>query len=266
MTDVKLSAETNHVTSFDGNERIRVCDDPAGTPATGYIEIRDLFASDGWLSSNATWTYVSASSLTISGDVTAFIKKGTKLKFTQTTVKYFVVLTSTYVAPNTTITVAINTSYTIANAAISAKYSSNFDNPAGFPQRFNFTPTWGGLTAGNGTYSSAVYTLTRERCFGFVEFVLGTTSSVTATNPNPVTINVPVSIAVTHTYLPVGNIALVDTGTFLYHGSAVGQSTVISLRCLVQQGSYYGYAPVTTTAPFTWGTGDIISFSFDFPW
>lgn len=263
MTDVKLSAETNHITTFDGNERIRVCDDPAGTPATGYVEIRDLFASDGWLSSNATWSYVSASSLTISGDVTSFIKKGTKLKLTQTTVKYFTVLTSVYSAPNTTITVAVNIDYTIANAAITARYSSNFDAPAGFPQRYNFTPAWTNLTVGNGTYSTAVFALTRERCFGFVEFVFGSTSGISA---GGITMNVPIVIGATHTFIPVGNAALIDTGTFLYHGSVLGQSSVLTIRAMTTSGSYQGYTFITVTVPFTWATGDILTFSFDYPW
>ena len=262
MADVKLSAETNHVTSFDGNERIRVCDDPAGTPATGYTEIRDLFASDGWLSSNATWAYASASSITISGDVTAFIKKGTKLKFTQGTVKYFVVLASSYSVPNTTLTLAVNTDYPVINGAISAKYSSNYDNPAGFPQRFNFSPTWNNLSVGNGVLTSAVYSLSRERCSGFIQLVFGSTTSISG----GVFITVPITISVAHTNMPVGGAYFSDTGTAFYTGQSIAQSTAIAPFCISSSGTYSTFLYMTSTIPFTWATGDILSFSFDYPW
>jgi hypothetical protein len=111
----------------------------------------------GWIDDTAeTWTYASASTFTVSGDQTAKYTVGTKLKFTQTTVKYAVVLSSSYGAPNTTVTILVNTSYTIANAAISANNHSYVTNPQGWPGWFALAaPTFnvsgaGGIDNGSG--------------------------------------------------------------------------------------------------------------------
>lgn len=104
---------------------------------------------DGWLDANETWTYASATTFTIAGvDVTAKYRKGTRLKMTQTTAKYFVVASSSF-STNTTVTVLVSDEYTIANAAISANFYSYEDCPQGFPTKFTFTPTWTGFTGGS---------------------------------------------------------------------------------------------------------------------
>ncbi len=87
----------------------------------------------GWTASTDTWVYASASTFTIAGvDRTAIYTKGTRLKFTQTTAKYAVVVSSAF-STNTTVTIAVNNNYTIANAAISANYYSYQASPQGYP-------------------------------------------------------------------------------------------------------------------------------------
>lgn len=103
--------------------------------------------TDGWVNDiNNTWTYVSASTFTVSGDRTIVFSKGTRLRWTQTTVKYGVVVDSSYSAPNTTVTIAVNNDYTLANAAITNNYYSYAANPQGYPDFFNYTPTFGGFS------------------------------------------------------------------------------------------------------------------------
>lgn len=97
---------------------------------------------DGWVVDSNTWTYASALTFTISGDHTAIFRKGTRLKLTQTTVKYFNCLGSTYAAPNTTVTITGGNDFTLANAAISAQAYSCVLLPAGWPIWFAFTCTW----------------------------------------------------------------------------------------------------------------------------
>lgn len=94
-------------------------------------------STDGWTDHSAyTWAYASASTFTIAGvDLTTTFTKGTRLKFTQTTVKYAVVVSSSF-STNTTVTIAVNTDYTIANAAITANYFSYQVNPRGYPTWF----------------------------------------------------------------------------------------------------------------------------------
>lgn len=105
-------------------------------------------SSDGWVDDTAhTWTYASASSFTIAGvDLTTTFTKGTRLKFTQTTVKYATVASSSF-STDTTVNIIVNTDYTIADAAISVNYYSYQSKPQGYPYWFNWTPTWGGFSS-----------------------------------------------------------------------------------------------------------------------
>jgi len=106
--------------------------------------------ADGWLVAGETWTYASASTFTVSGDVTAKYSKGTRLKFTQSgSVKYGVVISSVYSSPNTTVTILTNTDYTIASATISDNYISYSLNPQGYPAWFAVAvPTFSGIDDG----------------------------------------------------------------------------------------------------------------------
>ncbi len=93
--------------------------------------------NDGWVDASAdTWTYASADSptftFTITGDFTAILTPGTRLKLTQTTVKYFIVTAVSVSSGTTTVTIYGGTDYTLANAAISANYYSRVKGPAGF--------------------------------------------------------------------------------------------------------------------------------------
>lgn len=98
---------------------------------------------DGWTASSASWTYLSASSVTVPSGAASLYQKGTRVKFTQTTVKYFVVVGVT----DTTLTFAVNNDYTVANAAISAISYSHQLNPIGWPTWFGYDPTWTGFSA-----------------------------------------------------------------------------------------------------------------------
>lgn len=77
---------------------------------------------------------------TINADTTSYMKKGTFLKFTQTTVKYGTIGAISFSSGTTTVTLITNTDYTLANAAISATYYSNVAYPKGFPIIFNYDP------------------------------------------------------------------------------------------------------------------------------
>lgn len=124
-----------------------------------WANIKASLSSNGWNSAGETWTYASASTFTVPGDVTAKYVKGTRIKWTQTTVKYGVVLSSSYSAPNTTVTIAVNNDYVITNAAISANYYSYSETPLGFPYWFNYTPTY--TCSGSMTFTSVVTTIAR---------------------------------------------------------------------------------------------------------
>lgn len=132
---------------------------------------------DGWTGSTDTWTYASASTFTIAGvDRTTTFTKGTRLKFTQTTVKYAVVVSSSF-STNTTVTIAVNTDYTIANAAITAPYYSYQASPQGYPVFFNWTPTFsasGSMTTASPSITNAMFNITGGLLSGTIKFQLTT--------------------------------------------------------------------------------------------
>jgi len=108
-----------------------------GTNDAGfYTAINNI--ETGWIPANETWTYASATTITVPTGATSKYKVGDKIKFTQTTVKYFYVTAVT----STLLTVTGGTNYTVANAAISANYYSRVENPLGFPAYHSYTPNW----------------------------------------------------------------------------------------------------------------------------
>lgn len=125
----------------------------------GIHEVLTGLIWDGWQPRTETWTYASATSFTIAGvDLTGIFRKGTKLKLTQTTDKYFVVASSSF-STNTTVNVITSTDYTIADAAITSPFVSYVENPSGWPGWFNYTPT---LAVSGGT-APTYTTLFRNR-------------------------------------------------------------------------------------------------------
>lgn len=109
---------------------------------------RPVSEVDGWIAAGETWVYVSAGVYKIVGvDLTAKYTTGTKVKLTQTTVKYFNVASSALNGSDTEVTVQGGSDYSLANAAITSPYYSRASLPSGFPQWFNFAPTHGGFSA-----------------------------------------------------------------------------------------------------------------------
>ena len=116
-------------------------------------------SKDGWIGFGASCTYASTTTFTVSGDQTAIFAKGTKIKLTQTTTKYFYVVSSSYSSPNTTVTITGGSDYTLANAAITNPAYS-YASPPDFPGWFNWTPT---ITYAGGTTDPTSFTITVAR-------------------------------------------------------------------------------------------------------
>lgn len=103
-------------------------------------------SSTGWTAAGETWTYASATTFTVTGDVTSKYQIGDKIQLTQTTVKYFYIQSVSF-SGSTTITITGGTDYTLANAAITSNFFSKEANPQGFPAGFAYTPTTSGWAA-----------------------------------------------------------------------------------------------------------------------
>ena len=143
-------------------------------------------STDGWTAAAATWTYASATTFTVSGDVTAIFAKGAKLRLKQGgAYKYFYVVGSAYSAPNTTVTVTGGSDYSLANAAITDNYYSYAAIAQGFPQWFNWTPTWGGFSINPGGTNR--FMIQGNTCFVEREVgVAGTSNATTCSLTLPV--------------------------------------------------------------------------------
>jgi hypothetical protein len=170
--------------SGDLMEIVDISDTSMSANGTNKKITRDNFfvGWDSWQPAGEAWTYASANTFTVPGDVTAKYAKGTRIKWTQTTVKYGTVANSVYSAPNTTVTTAVNTDYTIANAAISSNFIS-YANPPDYPHWFNYTPTYsasGSMTFTSVTTALARFCVVGSMCNLVVQF-LGTTGG-TASN------------------------------------------------------------------------------------
>lgn len=94
---------------------------------------------NGWIPANEAWTYASANTITVPSGAASRYQKGDRIKFTQTTVKYAVIVA----VADTLLTIGVNTDYTVANAEISNNYFSHELSPVGYPQKFVLgTPTF----------------------------------------------------------------------------------------------------------------------------
>ncbi len=163
---------------------------------------------DGWTAVTDSWTYASASTITVPSGAASIYKKGDKLKLTQTTVKYFYIIG----VADTVLTVTGGSDYTVANAAISAIYYSHQLNPIGFPEYFNtaavvFSLTYLDNGSGGAISSSASYFKIRESiCEHYVTvgtwYKVGTNNIALFTRPStlPTLVSIGISSGLFGTY------------------------------------------------------------------
>lgn len=251
--------------SNDGTSKTMTADVDIFEVNGGIDASQDISASrfSGWNVINHTLTYASASTFTVNGDLTALYTKGLKLRWVQTTTKYGSVLSSSYSSGTgkTTVTIAVNTDFTIANAAITSPYFSRVRNPVGWPIWFSFTPSLSNVTVGNGTLVGK-YSIEGNLCDFFFAFVLGSTSAITSPALATPSLTPPITPAsYPQDYYPIGPAGLVDTGMALYMGELVFRTTtgLFDLRVIGASGSYAVWTFVNSATPHTWGTGDKIT-------
>lgn len=223
------------------------------------IVAEDKIASDsGWREVTDSWAYASATTITVPTDATTKYSVGDKIRLTQSAaVKYFYV---TAVAA-TVLTVTGGSDYTVANSAISAISYSKAESPLGFPDWFNYTPTWANLTVGNATVT-ALFSMSGKTVTGTISYIHGTTSSVGA-SPT-FTLPVTASSRYSNTY-SLGTVYMEDSGVAGYWGFFRGANTTTVFPAAVGTASTYaGNGGMSSTIPFTWGTGDYMHGTFTY--
>ena len=149
MANKKIT-QLNLASSVLDTDLLAVVVNPGGSPETKKSTIATLLGTaprTGWIADAATWVYASATTILITGNVVAKFPIGTKLQLTQTTVKYFRVITAEILTGNTILTITGGGWYTLADAVISATYYSYVSSPQGWPGWSNWIHLLSPLTS-----------------------------------------------------------------------------------------------------------------------
>lgn len=144
------------------------------------LPIQTIGKWDGWNSIGDTWTYASATTITVPAGAATYYSVGDKIKLTQTTVKYFYIVA----VADELLTVTGGSDYTVANAAITDIYVSKMESPVGFPDIFAFDTTTDGWAS---TSSKIAQFWITGRTVNVRYYVLGTSNKTTTTLTLPVT-------------------------------------------------------------------------------
>ena len=204
--------------------------------------------ADGWMPANETWTYASATTITVPSDATAKYQEGDKIKITQTTVKYFYIVG----VADTVLTITGGDDYSLANEAITDNYYSHASSPIGFPAKFTYTPGFTNFTIGNGV-EDFTFSIDGGKCYVHGTVTLGTTSSMSGLPK----VDTPIISSEAHT---VGTCVFNESGTVnRYMGHCQIESSGgndILLQYDGGHGTYANYAGISSSVPFTWGSSD----------
>jgi len=149
MVNLKVT-ELDANTTPIGTDILPIVDDPGGSPANQKITLANLGIIDGWIPASESWSYASATTITVPSGAASKYRVGDKIKLTQTTTKYFSIIG----VADTVLTVTGGTDFTVATpTAITDNYYSHAESPLGFPGWFNYSPsiTWGGTPPTGGT-------------------------------------------------------------------------------------------------------------------
>ena len=211
---------------------------------------------DGWVSAGETLTYASATTFTTaSAALAGTLAVGDKIKLTQTTVKYFYVTGIS----GTTITITGGSDYTLANAAITLPYYSHETTPFGFPDYFNWTPTWASdgtqPAIVNGTYV-ANFAMHGKTVVARMKVTFG---SSTTFGTGVYTWTLPVTSGETSSaFIPVGT--WTSTGVFMGLTTVSSSTTVFGGIYHSINTSGAANAPIGQLAPTTWANTNSIDF------
>lgn len=136
MANIKISEINSGTVTIPNHADIIPYTDKK-TNSTKLVYARSL---QNWIVVPDTWTYASATTITVPSGAASIYSVGDRLKLTQSsTVKYFYVVA----VADTLLTITGGSDYSLTNTAISSIYFSHIPNPTGFPFTFGLSdPTW----------------------------------------------------------------------------------------------------------------------------
>ena len=183
-----------------------------------------------------TFTYASATTMTIAGDWTGIFKKGCKIEMYNTETRYGYIVGSSYSSPNTTITVsplndAAGNVSTLSNAAITNVYIGSGSLLRSHPQWLNWTPVLTGFSADPG---SAIYRFKVEGNTCMINVQHGSNGTSNATS---FTISLPITAKTLSNYVSQRTIPFLVNNNASEQNNGIAQITsagtsVILLRAL----------------------------------
>lgn len=210
----------------------------------------------GWLEATETWTYASASTFTIPGDVTTKYTVGTKIRFSQlATTKYFYVASSSFSTPNTTVTIMLTSDNTLTNNTITLPFYSYSGNAVGFPSRMNFVPAITGQSGG--TISMCAYTVANRQLTLYLRYTPGG-----ANISGAVTVSLPATMSstlATVDAIVIGNVGFYDNSATSDYSGAARWATNTTLALWYIDATVNKLGALSATVPFTWATSDQIN-------
>jgi hypothetical protein len=118
----------------------------------------------------------------------------------------------------------------------------------------SFTPSWGGITIGNGTNTGNYFKVGKLVTME-AKFVFGSTSAITG----GITLN-PIS-GTEINFATQGVAYILDSGIGTYAAlvwSVGGSGSSFEIRVFNSASTYLGITPISSTVPMTWATGDEI--------
>lgn len=251
MADQKIS-ELAAVTDLLDADQYVLARAGATKKITGQSLRAVLQGADGWVDDTAaTWTRTADQTFTVSGDRTAVFQKGTRLKWTQTTVKYGTVVASSHAAGTTTVTIATTTDYVLTAAAISANFYSYAASPQGYPGWFAYTPSWtssGTAPAiGNGTLDGR-FTIVGKLIAVRARIVAGSTTTF---GTGTWALSLPVASSGSPPPTVASVVAWDSSAGNLYVGAwRISGGNIITLAA---PAAFY-----TSAVPFTWAQSDAL--------
>ena len=210
---------------------------------------------DGWIAVSDSWTYASATTITVPSDATTKYAVGDKIKLVQSaTTKYFFVTA----VSSTVLTVTGGTDYTVANSAISGIYYSKVASPQSFPKWFSYTPTFVNLSGGSLNY--AKFTLNDGIATVKIKYTLagaGVGGTVTSTVP----VNFHSDYTTDRDPIQNSGVLYDATGSRWVPWVLWNAADKVTVGYLAAADTY---ANLSSTVPFTWATTDEISIIFSY--
>jgi hypothetical protein len=121
----------------------------------------------------------------------------------------------------------------------------------------SFTPTFTGITLGNGTVS-AKYSKVGRTVHLSLFLTLGSTSSITGW------MGFSLPLSPDSNTVPSGSVTFGDAGTLQYPGFLQRGGSTIYANAIGTTGTYAAQAFTGSSVPFTWGTNDVFQVAFTY--